>query len=128
MWWMHYTRDRHVENFLSDLNARPPISKDDFISRYFANEDILGNVAVRVRHLFAKFYGVPEEKILPDDEFSPKYWADDLDLENFVTDLEKKFGVGFSDLGVIAHSRDGAKCLSWWRKNSRSRRRQLEFG
>ena len=86
---------RRGRAFKKELAARPQISDNEMMSRYFAVDEVAPDVPGKVRRIFAENMRYPAEKLLPDDDFA-FFWFG-LDATDFVKELESAFGITFSD-------------------------------
>lgn len=109
LWWMLNSEGRKFRKFEAEVRARSPISEQDFERHYLRCEDVPTDVVLRVRQVFARFTGIPAEKILPDDDFH--LFVDDNEWE-LMDALEQEFAIKIPDSQDVAKLRPTVRSVS----------------
>ncbi len=93
VWWLDPDL-RRARSYEKELAAREPTSDGDFTARHFTSGEESPDIPAFVRRVFAKYSGLPAEKLLPDDDLG-FVWAE-TDASELIAEIEAAFGVTFS--------------------------------
>jgi acyl carrier protein len=75
----------------AELLERPAVSDDEFVRRFFPDDEIPAEVVLTVRHMLAKELGYPAAQLFADDYF--KHFWDEWDADSLIKALEQRFGI-----------------------------------